>query len=172
MLNDLSILNHFRMGMGHDTHRLAEGLPLVLGGVLIETSPKGAVAHSDGDVVWHALVDALLGATALGDIGDHFPPDDATWHKAEGVALWRLACQAVQQQRGAFTLLNVDVTIHLEAPKLKGYKLKIREQLSKDLALAKNNICVKAKTAEGLDAVGQGEAIVASVGLLLALKEA
>lgn len=172
MLNDLSLLSQLRIGQGHDTHRLAAGLPLMLGGVLIKTSPRGAVAHSDGDVVWHALVDALLGATALGDIGDHFPPDDPTWHKAEGVALWRLACQAVQQHRGQFSFLNVDVTIHLEAPKLKGYKAMIRECLATELNLPTDRVSVKAKTAEGLGAVGQGEAITAEATLLLVLQQA
>jgi 2-C-methyl-D-erythritol 2,4-cyclodiphosphate synthase len=162
-------LASLRVGHGCDMHRLAPGLPLYLAGVLVEHSPLGAVAHSDGDVVYHALVDALLGAVALGDIGDLFPPSDATWQGAAGSALWRLAVQQVEAQRGPFHLLNVDVTLELEAPKLKSLKATMATQLATVLGLPCNRISIKAKTNEGLGPIGLGQAVAAHVTLLLYL---
>ena len=153
-----------RAGIGYDLHRLVEGRPLVLGGVTIPAG-RGALGHSDADVVCHAATDAILGAASLGDIGLHFPDTDVRWKDARSLELLR---QAVAMASGAgFEIGNVDVTIILEAPKVRGHIDQIRVSLASVLGIDAARISVKAKTNEGMDAIGRGEAIAAHAIALL-----
>ena len=154
----------YRIGQGYDIHRLVPGKPLKVGGVLIE-SPVGSEAHSDGDVLLHALIDALLGACALGDIGDHFPPSDAQYKNADSVALLQKIMPLIQEK--GYAIGNLDATIFLEKPKLGPYKQQIAEKLSSCLEIAVGDISIKAKTAEKFPPLGTQEAIAASVTTLL-----
>jgi 2-C-methyl-D-erythritol 4-phosphate cytidylyltransferase / 2-C-methyl-D-erythritol 2,4-cyclodiphosphate synthase len=147
-----------RAGIGHDLHRLVSGRPLILGGVAIP-SERGADGHSDADVVCHALTDAILGAAALGDIGLHFPDSDSRWKDARSLELLRQTV-AMAAESG-FEVVNVDVTVMLETPKLRGYVDQIRRSLAGALGLEADRVSVKAKTNEGVDAIGRGEAIAA-----------
>ena len=153
-----------RIGYGYDSHRFAEGRRLVLGGVefLGET---GLAGHSDADVLVHAIVDALLGAAALGDIGSHFPDTDPRWKDADST---ELLAQVVKEVRGAgYTVGNVDATVVCERPKLRPYVEMIRERLSEVMHVGKGRISVKGKTNEKLDDVGAGLGIeVHAVALL------
>ena len=153
-----------RAGIGYDLHRLVAGRPLVLGGVTIP-SERGALGHSDADVVCHAATDAILGAMSLGDIGLHFPDSDARWKDARSLDLLR---QAVAMAAGSgFEVGNVDVTVMLESPRLRGYIDQIRASLATVLAIDAGRVSVKAKTNEGMDAIGRGEAIAAHAIALL-----
>ena len=154
----------FRIGIGHDTHRLVEGRPLILGGVRIE-SERGGEGHSDADALTHAIADAILGALAEGDLGAHFPDDDPQWKDADSLDLLARVA-SVADDRG-FHIVNADSTILLERPKLRNYIKAVRENLAKTLKVKVDRICVKAKTAEGLDAVGRGEAVSAEAIVLL-----
>ena len=147
-----------RVGTGYDLHRLVEGRRLVLAGVTIpfERGPQG---HSDGDVVSHALIDAAFGAAGAGDIGRHFPNTDPTWKDTPGLELLDRALELVRGQ--GWRVASVDVTVLLERPKLAPYVFEIRERLAVALALPPDHVSVKAKTNEGVDAVGRGEAIAA-----------
>ena len=136
----------------------------MLGGIRID-SPVGSEAHSDGDVLLHALIDALLGACGLGDIGDHFPPSDAQYKGISSVALLRLVLPLITQ--AGFHVVNLDSTIFLEKPKLGPYKAQIRAQLAELLGLSLDCVSVKAKTAEQFPPIGTQEAIAASVTVLL-----
>lgn len=161
-------LPSFRVGLGTDRHRLAEGLPLVLGGVRIE-SPLGSVAHSDGDVLLHAVIDALLGACAMGDIGEHFPPSDERWKGARSSDLLKQVLALIKQAHPAFQLLNLDATITLEAPKLSPYKQVIRQSLAELSGVSVGQVSVKAKTGEKIAPIGTLEAIDAQVLVLISL---
>ena len=153
-----------RAGIGYDLHRLVAGRPLVLGGVTIP-SERGALGHSDADVVCHAVTDAILGAVSLGDIGLHFPDSDARWKDARSLDLLR---QAVAMAAGrGFEVGNVDVTVMLESPRLRGYIDQIRASLATVLSIDAGQVSVKAKTNEGMDAIGRGEAIAAHAIALL-----
>ncbi len=155
-----------RIGTGYDLHRLVEGRPLLLGGVEIP-SPRGATGHSDADVVCHAATDAILGAVSLGDIGRHFPDSDQRWKGASSVDLLR-RCVAMVHSAG-FKVVNLDVVVILERPKIAPYLDEIRRQLAAALEIPVERVSVKGKTNEGVDAVGRGEAIAAhAVALLLA----
>jgi 2-C-methyl-D-erythritol 4-phosphate cytidylyltransferase / 2-C-methyl-D-erythritol 2,4-cyclodiphosphate synthase len=155
-----------RIGTGYDLHRLVEGRPLLLGGVEIP-SPRGATGHSDADVVCHAATDAILGAVSLGDIGRHFPDSDQQWKGASSVDLLR-RCVVMVHSAG-FKVVNLDVVVILERPKIAPYLDEIRRQLAKALEIAVERVSVKGKTNEGVDAVGRGEAIAAhAVALLVA----
>ena len=154
----------FRIGIGHDTHRLVEGRPLILGGVRIE-SDHGAEGHSDADALTHALADAILGALCEGDLGVHFPDSDSQWKDADSLQLLARVCW-LARERG-FHLVNADATIMLERPKLREHIAPIREMLSKTLQVDGGCVSVKAKTGEGLDAVGRGEAVTVQVIVLL-----
>ncbi|MBK8191115.1 MAG: 2-C-methyl-D-erythritol 2,4-cyclodiphosphate synthase [Vampirovibrionales bacterium] len=154
----------FRVGQGFDWHRLAEGLPFRLGGVTLE-SPVGAQAHSDGDALLHALTDAILGALALGDIGDFFPPSDPQWRDADS-ALFVNGAMRQAQQRG-YELINVDATVFLEAPKLGPYKRAMAQTIAQLLQIEDDCVSVKAKTAEQLGPLGRCEAVAASVTVLM-----
>lgn len=153
-----------RVGIGTDLHRLAPGRRLILGHVTVEHD-VGPVGHSDGDVVLHALIDALAGAAGLPDIGEMFPDTDPAYQGADSSALLTRALAEVAVR--GFAVVNADATIHLERPKLKSYKPAIRAEVARLLALPAEAVTIKAKTNEGVDAVGRGEAVActAVVGL-------
>ena len=144
----------FKIGQGYDVHRLAEGLPMWLGGVRIE-SPEGFVAHSDGDVAIHALCDALLGALALGDIGHHFPDTSDEFKGIDSKILLSRVMDLVRRQ--GYRVGNVDITIALQAPKIGGYVPLMRETLARLLEVGSDCVSVKATTTERLGFVGRGE---------------
>ncbi len=154
----------FRIGIGNDTHRLVEGRPLILGGVRIE-SDRGADGHSDADTLTHALADAILGALCEGDLGVHFPDSDSRWKDADSLELLARVCW-LARERG-FQLVNADATIMLERPRLREHIASIRETLAKALHVDSGCVSVKAKTGEGLDAVGRGEAVTVQAIVLL-----
>jgi 2-C-methyl-D-erythritol 4-phosphate cytidylyltransferase/2-C-methyl-D-erythritol 2,4-cyclodiphosphate synthase len=160
-----AVAGMLRAGTGYDLHRLVEGRPLVLAGVTVAPD-RGPAGHSDGDVVAHALIDALLGAAGAGDIGAHFPDTDPRWKDAAGRDL--LARTMTILDGHGWRVVNVDVTVILERPKLAPHVTAIREALAADLGLATGCVSVKAKTNEGVDAVGRGEAIAAHAVALLA----
>jgi 2-C-methyl-D-erythritol 2,4-cyclodiphosphate synthase len=146
----------FRVGSGHDTHRLVEGRALILGGVTIPHT-KGLAGHSDADAVLHAVTDALLGAAALGDIGDAYPDTDPKWHNADS-RLFLTETLARLNQMG-WRPVNLDVTIFAQEPKLGPVKAAIRDSLAHLLSLPVDCINVKAKTGEKVGHIGRGEAI-------------
>ena len=154
----------YRIGQGYDIHRLLPGKPLMIGGLQIE-SPVGSEAHSDGDVLLHSLIDALLGACALGDIGDHFPPSDNQYKDISSTVLLQRVLPLIEKQ--GYRLGNLDATIFLEKPKLGPYKQAMREHLAELLGLPLDYVSVKAKTAEKFPPVGTQEAIASSVTVLL-----
>lgn len=156
-----------RVGLGYDSHRLLPGRPLKLGGVEIP-SPLGTVGHSDADVVLHALVDAMLGAAGLGDIGEWFPDTDPRWHGADSAILVRETLQRLAET--GFRLRQADVIILAETPRLGPHKERIRQRLADLLGLPPQQVNVKAKTNEGLGAIGRGEGIACQA--LVALDEA
>jgi 2-C-methyl-D-erythritol 2,4-cyclodiphosphate synthase len=147
-----------RVGHGFDAHRLVEGRKLILGGVEIPFE-RGALAHSDGDALAHAIADALLGAAGLGDLGRYFPDTDARWKDAHSIDLLRACAEKVHAAR--MTLANVDATIVLEHPKLASHIESMREQIARALNVAPANVSVKAKTSEGLGFTGDGSGIAA-----------
>ena len=153
-----------RVGTGYDLHRLVEGRPLVIGGVTIP-SDRGALAHSDGDVACHAATDAILGAACLGDIGRHFPDTDPKWKGADSLALLRDAARLVHE--AGFDIVNLDVTVILERPKIKGVIDEMRARISGALDVEPGSVSLKGKTNEGVDAIGRGEAIAAHAVALL-----
>jgi len=157
-----------RVGFGSDIHRLAEGRPLILGGVTID-SDLGAEGHSDADALTHAVTDALLGALALGDIGTHFPNNDERWENAESFVFLRYALGLVKQR--GFSVVNVDSTIHLERPKLRDYIERMQEGIADALEVESSAISIKAKTGEAVDAVGEGRAVRADAIVLLIRNE-
>jgi 2-C-methyl-D-erythritol 2,4-cyclodiphosphate synthase len=135
-----------RCGIGYDTHRLAEGLPLVLAGIELPSS-RGPVAHSDGDVLCHAITDALLGAAALGDIGRHFPDTDPQWRNTSSLRFLEMTRQMLAA--AGYRILNVDNVVVLDEPRLAPFIGKIRENIADSLGLNLNQISVKVKTSEG-----------------------
>ena len=150
----------FRCGIGYDLHRLAEGRKLIIGGIEVPFD-KGPVGHSDGDVVAHAVCDALLGAAGLGDIGTHFPDTNPKWKGANSLLFLEHARKLLDQC--ALKIEHVDVVVILERPKLSPHFPKMREALAKSLSVSADRIHLKAKTNEGVDAVGRGEAIACHV---------
>ncbi len=158
----------FRIGFGNDIHRLAEGKPLILGGVKIE-SKLGAVGHSDADCLTHAVTDAILGALALGDIGSHFSDKDERWKDADSFVFLAEAVRLMKEKN--FRVVNLDSTISLEKPKLRPFIEKMRENLAKVLEIKSDCVSVKAKTGEKVDAVGRKEAIKAEAIILLEKNE-
>jgi len=153
-----------RIGVGYDLHRLVAGRRLILGGIDVP-SELGALGHSDADVVCHAITDALLGAANAGDIGEHFPDSDAAWKDASSIGLLRHVVDLVHGR--GFTVVNVDVVVLLERPKLAAYRSQIVEALAPVLGIRPTDVGVKAKTNEGVDAIGRGEAIAAHAVALL-----
>ena len=156
---------NFRIGHGYDIHRLQSGGKLVIGGVVVADNIS-PIAHSDGDVAIHALIDALLGAAGLGDIGEMFPNTDERWKGASGITLLSGAYERVQQ--AGFEFMNADITILAERPKLKPFKPQMVQILRNALGGAIN---IKAGTNEGCDAVGRGEAVAAHAVVLLQSRE-
>jgi 2-C-methyl-D-erythritol 4-phosphate cytidylyltransferase/2-C-methyl-D-erythritol 2,4-cyclodiphosphate synthase len=153
-----------RIGVGYDLHRLVAGRRLMVGGVEVP-SEVGAAGHSDADVVCHAITDALLGAASAGDIGELFPDSDTAWKDASSIELLRRVVELVRGR--GFGVVNVDVVVVLERPKLGPYKSRMAESLASVLGVGSRDVGVKAKTNEGVDAVGRGEAIAAHAVALL-----
>ena len=143
-----------RTGLGWDVHRLAVGRPMILGGVTIP-SEMGLEGHSDADILLHAITDAVLGAAALGDIGMHFPDTDPKWKGAGSAQFLEHAVSLVHGL--GYSIVNVDSTVILERPKLKDFRLAIRESLAKILDLDPDRVSVKFKTAERVGPVGEGK---------------
>jgi 2-C-methyl-D-erythritol 2,4-cyclodiphosphate synthase len=154
----------FRVGIGHDTHCLAVGRPLLLGGVRVEHA-RGLVGHSDADVVLHALTDALLGAAGLGDIGDAYPDTDPTWRDADSRLFLRETLDRLNQ--AGWQIVNVDVIVFAQEPKLGPIKAAIRANLAELLGLAPDAVNVKAKTGERVGVIGRAEAISSQVVALI-----
>jgi len=154
----------FRIGYGNDIHKLVAGRPLILGGVAIE-SDLGADGHSDADALTHAVTDAILGALGLGDIGSHFPNSDERWANAESFVFLRFAVGLMKQH--GYALENMDSTVELERPKLRPYIKEIIHGLANALEVDPVRISVKAKTGEGVDAVGEGRAVRATAVVIL-----
>ena len=157
-------LHPFKVGIGIDLHRVASGRKLILGGVHIPFD-RGPVGHSDGDALAHAICDALLGAAALGDIGTHFPDSSPQWRGASSLRFLRHARELLV--KAGFRIVNVDATIGLERPKLAPYVPAMRKKLAAALRIKLEQVSVKAKTGEGVDALGRGEAIRADAIALI-----
>ena len=147
-----------RSGIGYDLHRLAEGRKLMIGGIEVPFD-KGPVGHSDGDVLAHALCDALLGAASLGDIGTHFPDNDPKWKGANSLKFLEHTRQLLDEKK--LRIIHLDAVVICERPKLGPHFPAMRAVLAKSLGLAPEQISLKAKTNEGVDSVGRGEAIAA-----------
>jgi 2-C-methyl-D-erythritol 2,4-cyclodiphosphate synthase len=153
-----------RIGIGNDIHRLVAGRALVLGGIELD-SPVGLLGHSDADVVIHALIDAMLGAAGLGDIGEHFPDTDPAY---QGIRSTELLTKTVELIRTAgFTVNNIDIIIMAQEPKLTPHKRAMRQRLAEMTGLDPTQVNIKAKTAEGLGPVGQRQAIAAWAAVTL-----
>jgi 2-C-methyl-D-erythritol 4-phosphate cytidylyltransferase/2-C-methyl-D-erythritol 2,4-cyclodiphosphate synthase len=148
----------FRVGSGHDTHRLTAGRPLVLGGVRID-HPRGLDGHSDADVVLHAVTDALLGAAGLGDIGAHFPPSDPQWKGAASDIFLVRAAELVRA--GGAVVDHVDCTIIAEEPRIGPYRDAMRSRIAEILRIGVDQVSIKATTTEGLGFTGRSEGIAA-----------
>ncbi|MBD8873504.1 2-C-methyl-D-erythritol 2,4-cyclodiphosphate synthase [Rhodanobacter sp. DHB23] len=153
-----------RIGNGFDVHAFGEGDHVTLGGVRIPHA-RGLVAHSDGDVVIHALCDAIFGALALGDIGKHFPPSDERWRDADSRQFLRHAAALIAQH--GYALGNADVTVICESPKVGPHAQAMRENLAADLGCRLDQVSVKATTTEKLGFTGRGEGIAAQASVLL-----
>jgi 2-C-methyl-D-erythritol 2,4-cyclodiphosphate synthase len=152
------------IGLGYDSHVFADGRPLILGGVRIP-SERGLLGHSDADVLTHAIIDALLGAAGLGDIGQHFPDTDERWRDADSIALLRAVI--VQLAERGLAPVNVDATVVLQAPKLAPHREAMRTTLAAALGLPPERVNVKATTAEGMGPIGRGEGAEAHAVALL-----
>ena len=166
---DHSSLREIRVGIGTDRHRLEEGRSLILCGVEIP-SPHGPVAHSDGDVILHAVCDALLGASACADIGTLFPDTDPRWKDVESSRILAEVLTTVAER--GWKPNNVDVVVHLERPRLAEYRDQIRHQLGELLGLSIDSVGLKAKTGEGVGAVGESLVIDSMAVVQLVSKEA
>jgi len=153
-----------RIGIGFDTHRLVQSRPLILGGVTIPCD-RGSDGHSDGDALTHAVCDAILGALAEGDLGVHFPDTEAQWQDADSLELLSRVVW-LAHERG-FAIENVDANVMLERPRLRTHIDAMRENLAKSMSVDIGGVSVKAKTGEGLDAVGCGDAVTAQAIVLL-----
>ena len=147
-----------RTGIGYDSHRMVADRPLVIGGVQIPHE-LGLEGHSDADVLTHAVMDALLGAAGLGDIGEHFPDTEEAWRDADSMAL--LAAVVAMVVAGGLEIVNVDCTVVMEEPKLGPYRAAIRERLAQALGLHGTRVNVKASTGEGMGFVGRREGVAA-----------
>ena len=145
-----------RVGLGYDSHRFDPDTPCILGGVRIPDHP-GLKGHSDGDAVCHAVIDAILGAAALGDVGSHFPPTDDAWKGADSVELLRRAVEVLEGEN--YQVVNVDVTVICQTPKIGPVSGAIRERLGKVLGIGPDFVSVKGKTNEGMGWIGAGEGL-------------
>lgn len=157
----------YRIGIGYDIHQLVADRTLVLAGVNIPFT-KGLLGHSDADVLAHAVCDAVLGAAALGDIGTHFPDTDPRWQGASSLDFLRHAVKLMVEK--GYRVANVDATVMAERPRLKPYIQAMREQLAAVLEVSVDSVSVKAKTNEGLDAIGRGEAMAAQAIVLITMR--
>jgi 2-C-methyl-D-erythritol 2,4-cyclodiphosphate synthase/2-C-methyl-D-erythritol 4-phosphate cytidylyltransferase/2-C-methyl-D-erythritol 2,4-cyclodiphosphate synthase len=153
-----------RLGLGRDLHRLVKGRRFLLGGVEIPAK-RGELGHSDGDVLAHAVCDALLGASSLGDIGSLFPPSEKKWKDADSMELLRSVSGMVQQ--AGWRLVNLDCVVSCEEPKLLPFRGRIRQSLAQALEASVDQIFIKGKTGEGLGPIGKGKAVEAMVVCLL-----
>jgi 2-C-methyl-D-erythritol 2,4-cyclodiphosphate synthase len=153
-----------RVGIGHDTHRLVEDRPLILGGVRLE-HPRGLAGHSDADVVLHAVTDALLGAAGLGDIGDHYPDTDPAYRDCDSGVFVRKTVDRLN--RSGWRIVNLDVIIFAQAPRLGPVKSEIRRRVAQLAGIAAEDVNVKAKTGEGVGSIGRAEAIGCQVVALI-----
>lgn len=156
---------NFRTGLGTDLHRLVEGRPFIIGGVTIPAE-RGEDGHSDGDALAHAIADALLGAAAIADIGELFPPGDPAYKNASSMRL----LEAVRDKIAAvgWKIVNIDAVVECETPKILPYRMQIRESLAKTLEIPVENVFVKGKTGEKLGDIGEGRAVYACAVCLLA----
>jgi len=145
-----------RVGIGYDSHRFEDGRPLVLGGIRIP-HPRGLAGHSDADAVAHALIDAILGAAAAGDIGQHFPDTDPKWKGADSMALLRSAHQLVRER--GYAVAQADLTIITEQPQLGPHLAAMAAKLAERLGVPAGSVSLKAKTNEGMGFIGRGEGI-------------
>ncbi len=157
-------MNPLRVGIGNDIHRLVEGRKLILGGVEIPYE-RGLLGHSDGDSLTHAITDALLGAAALGDIGSFFSDQDPQWAGADSLVFLRHVCSLIADR--GFEIGNIDATILAERPKMASHITEMKSKLADAMGIDQSQINVKAKTNEGVDAIGRGEAIGAQAVVLL-----
>jgi 2-C-methyl-D-erythritol 2,4-cyclodiphosphate synthase len=156
--------DHLRIGIGYDVHAFGEKRPLRLGGVELEHE-EGLRGHSDADVLLHAIIDALLGAANLGDIGQHFPPDDPSFRDADSLALLR---QVVGLLRTVgYSIVNVDATVIAERPRLQPHIPRMQQRIAIALGIPETSVSVKATTSEGLGALGRGEGIAALATALI-----
>jgi 2-C-methyl-D-erythritol 2,4-cyclodiphosphate synthase/2-C-methyl-D-erythritol 4-phosphate cytidylyltransferase/2-C-methyl-D-erythritol 2,4-cyclodiphosphate synthase len=153
-----------RVGLGYDIHRLIEGRRLLLGGVELPFE-KGEDGHSDGDVLYHAITDAILGASGLGDIGSFFPPEDMKWKDADSAELLKTVMQKVRE--AGWHIENLDCVVKLEKPKFIPYRTQVIESIARTLEVAPEQVFVKAKTGEKLPPVGTSDAVEATVVCLL-----
>ena len=153
-----------RVGLGYDIHRLIEGRRLLLGGVELPFE-KGEDGHSDGDVLYHAITDAILGAAGLGDIGSFFPPEDMKWKDADSAELLKTVMQKVRE--AGWHIENLDCVVKLEKPKFIPYRQQVIESIARVLQIAPDQVFVKAKTGEKLPPVGTGDAVEATAVCLL-----
>jgi 2-C-methyl-D-erythritol 2,4-cyclodiphosphate synthase len=153
-----------RVGIGYDSHRLVEDRKLILGGVQIPFD-KGLSGHSDGDILFHALTDALLGAAGLGDIGHYFPPSDPKWKDADSEVFLAHARKLIDDN--GYRIVNVDAVIGLERPKVGPHRDVIRKNVARVLGIETDRVGLKAKTAEGMGPVGEGSAAEARVVALI-----
>ena len=157
-------MSELRVGLGVDAHALEEGVPLVLGGVAID-HPRGLAGHSDGDVLAHALIDAVLGAAGLGDIGELFPSGDSQWHGASSLDLLARAYARVRE--AGFELVNADCILVGEEPRLAPHRQRMREALAGALDVPPDRVAVRATTTDGLGFTGRGEGLAAQAVALL-----
>ncbi len=148
-----------RSGIGYDSHRFEEGRPLVLGGVEVPGAERGLTGHSDADALTHAVIDALLGAAGLGDIGQHYPDTDPRWKDADSLVLLREVCGFLSEH--GWTVRHLDATVLCEAPKLGRHRDAMRVSLADAVGLAALEVNVKFTTNEGMGFVGRGEGIAA-----------
>ena len=154
----------YRIGNGMDSHQLKEGIPLIIGGVSIPF-PKGSMGHSDGDVLFHAIIDAILGSLALGDIGKHFPSDNADWKNVDSRILLEKTCKIIVAKE--YFIENIDATIILQDPILMPYIFQMRKNTANILSTNLDQISVKATTTDKLGFIGKGKGIAASVSVLI-----
>ena len=157
-------MNSFRTGLGYDIHELIENRKLVLGGIKIPFD-KGLKGHSDADVLLHAICDALLGAAALGDIGSNFPDTEKKYKDIDSGLLLQMVVNKVKLE--GYQISNIDANIIIEKPKLKDFIMSMRLNISRICNIPLHNVSVKAKTNEGLDACGRGEAVAANASVLI-----
>ena len=154
----------YRIGSGIDFHQLKEGIPLIIGGVSIPSN-KGSKGHSDGDVLIHAIVDAILGSLSLGDIGKHFPSDSPHWKDTDSIIFLEHAYKLMDEK--GYSIENVDATIILQTPAISSYILQMRENIATVLSTDLDQISVKATTTDKLGFIGEGEGIAATVSALI-----